>query len=351
MRMQKVRREQSDQSRASSPVSSSLLYAGEKASAGASGKAKPSIKSISNGHEVSEKSARGKRGRGKIVCGDALDVMSRLKVSEKFDVVIADPPYNIEKDFGNNSDSMRLNDYVDWCKEWSRHCLRLVKNDGLVYIYGYSEILAHVATQFPVEKQKWLVWHYTNKTVPSSRFWQRSHETILCLWKGRRPKINVDAIREPYTESYLKIAGKPRKETRCRYNGNGTRSIKTNYMAHPGGALPRDVLKHSALAGGAGSVERWFLCRTCDGVFAPSELSEHLECDVLKHPTQKPSALTARLLLSTCDFGGEDNPSVLIPFAGSGSECVVAKEMGVNYYAIEINPEYVQLIKGWLKNV
>ncbi|MGU9950961.1 MAG: hypothetical protein ACNYPH_01365 [Gammaproteobacteria bacterium WSBS_2016_MAG_OTU1] len=38
--------------------------------------------------------------------------------------------------------------------------------------------------------------------MPSSKFWQRSHQSILCIWKGERPYINVDEVREKYTDTY-----------------------------------------------------------------------------------------------------------------------------------------------------
>ena len=160
-----------------------------------------------------------------------------------------------------------------------------------ILIYGFPEILAHISVRYPLEKQKWLVWHYTNKAVPSLKFWQRSHESILCIWKEKKPQIRIDAVRENYTESFLKnAAGKVRKETYCRYS---TKGKKTIYQAHPKGALPRDVLKVPALAGGAGYSERWFY-RLC----FPNETEAHLEHNIIKHPTQKPAELTKKLIIS-----------------------------------------------------
>ena len=37
---------------------------------------------------------------------------------------------------------------------------------------------------------------------------------------------------------------------------------------------------------------------------------------------------------------------VFVPFAGSGSECVAAKELGLKYVGVEINSEYCDLIKN-----
>jgi len=166
----------------------------------------------------------------------------------RFAVIIADPPYNIGKDFGNNSDSRSLPDYIDWTKRWLSICFNHLADNGVIYVYGFAEILAHIAVQYPLDKQRWLVWHYTNKTVPSSQFWQRSHESILCLWKNKRPNLNIDAIREPYMDAYHRCIGKTRKGTEGRYSRSGQ---TTTYTAHANGALPRDVIKIPALAGGA----------------------------------------------------------------------------------------------------
>ena len=283
------------------------------------------------------------KGTGGIIRqGDFLRVSKSLG-NRKFDVIIADPPYNVGKDFGNDSDKRALGEYLEWTSKWLSLCLKHRAERGVVYVYGFPEILARVAAHHPIECQRWLVWHYTNKTAPGSKFWQRSHESILCLWEGKRPNLEVDQIREEYTEHYLHCIGKPRRETRCRYNRNGRTSI---YNGHKDGALPRDVIKVPALAGGAGRSQRWFVCRTCrNRIYPPRCLPDHDGHDVLKHPTQKPMELTRRLLLS-CINGTGGN--VLIPFAGSGSECVVAQSLDVNFVGVEINAEYVKFARKWL---
>ena len=284
-------------------------------------------------------------GQNSVIQGDALEMLGGFRNDNTFDVIIADPPYNIGKDFGNASDCRSLEDYLDWSESWIRQALRVLSPAGLLYMYGFHEIVARIASRFPIERQRWLSWHYTNKAVPSSRFWQRSHEAILCLWKESRPRLNVDLIREDYTRNYRNCIGKPRRETYCRYNSKGK---KTCYNGHSNGALPRDVIKVPALAGGAGRAERWFMCRTCGNkVLPPAELKHHRNCDVLKHPTQKPFSLTARLLDSVAVSGKK--PLALVPFAGSGSECVVAKGKGIDFLGIEINPEYVEFANKWLQ--
>ena len=283
--------------------------------------------------------------RSQLVCGDVVHVLAKHPVTHKFDVIIADPPYNIGKDFGTSSDTRSLGEYIEWCQRWINQCLDLLSFDGILYIYGFPEILARVASTFPIDHQRWLAWHYTNKTVPSLKFWQRSHESILCLWKPdhNRPCLEVDQIREPYTQGYKTNIGRPRAQTVSRFAQNGGRS--TTYQDN-GGALPRDVLKVPALAGGAGASERWFMCLDCDRrVYPPSEINKHRDCNTMKHPTQKPMELTRRLIQSRINGSGG---RVLIPFAGSGSECVLCEQLGLEWLGIEINQDYVEFANKWL---
>lgn len=277
----------------------------------------------------------------KIICGDAITEMRKMP-DASIDVIIADPPYNIGKDFGNNFDKRELTEYILWSTQWIRECIRVMKPSATLFIYGFSEILAHLSVAIPLQK-RWLIWHYTNKNMVSVSFWQRSHEAIICAWK-KKPIFNTDEVREPYTEGFLNgAAGKIR--TGKSVGRLSRKGIDTIYNAHERGALPRDVLKIPALAGGAGMVERWFLCKTCKCVCAPRELKQHITHDIIKHPTQKPLELTKRLLKSALP---SENAVVLIPFAGSGSECLAAMQLRVPFVGFELNPDYVKLANGVL---
>jgi site-specific DNA-methyltransferase (adenine-specific) len=113
-------------------------------------------------------------------------------------------------------------------------------------------------------------------------------------------------------------AGKVRPATIGRLSRNGKETV---YIAHPKGALPRDVIKIPTLAGGAGINER------------------------VDHPTQKPIALCDRLIISAKQKEG----IVLVPFAGSGSECVSAKKNDLDFIGFEINPDYIEIANKRLK--
>ena len=266
---------------------------------------------------------------------DCLNGMKQLP-DDSVDIIIVDPPYNIGKDFGNNSDKQSFHCYIEWVKIWLLECQRILKPSGTMFIYGFDEILAYISVLLPIKHHRWLTWYYTNKNVASLNFWQRSHESILCYWK-KVPIFNRDAVREPYTKGFIKgSAGKVRPASMTGRGGKG----ESVYNANPLGALPRDVIKVSTLAGGKSLQERLLYCKTCGKIIEPKDRKRHLTHDLIIHPTQKPLELTDKLIKSC-----KPNASftVLIPFCGSGSECIATLMNHGKYIAFELNPDYVLL--------
>lgn len=146
--------------------------------------------------------------------------------------------------------------------------------------------------------------------------WQRSHESILCCYFGN-PYFNRDSCREPYSKNYFKLDGKTRAKTIGRFS-NGVKS--TTYNVHSQGALPRDVIKIPTLAGN--SKER--------------EL----------HPTQKPVSLSEHLINPT--VRNDSSNLLVVPFSGSGSECVAARHLGIPFIGFEINKNYTTMANNRL---
>ena len=237
-----------------------------------------------------------------------LDVLRSLPREPSFDCVIADPPYN-------HGIWMRkpVDEYAAWCEEWLRECMARLRSGGLLYCYGWPEYLAHVAVRFRPDRQRWLIWHKSPCfTSFNSKFFQRTCEAILMLWHSNTlPKLYVDQIRVPHV-ARIERNGTERNRT-VRASGKSTRALFIHHTLM--GRLPKDIISFSP--------------RNNDA-----------------HPSTKPLKLTKYLLRAVLR---DDEPGdVLIPFAGSGSECRVAQSMGHNYLGIELDEKWVRLARETL---
>src|SRR5215831_9216190 len=69
-----------------------------------------------------------------IVLGDALEKLKDFQ-SESFDLIIADPPYNLGKDYGNNHDIKGFDEYLSFSRKWTKECHRILKSTGTLYVF------------------------------------------------------------------------------------------------------------------------------------------------------------------------------------------------------------------------
>src|SRR5947209_8020074 len=74
--------------------------------------------------------------RNKMICGDAIDVIKRLP-ENSFDLLFADPPYNLTKNFGSERfRQTSLEDYENWLESWLKECILLLTPTASVYVCG-----------------------------------------------------------------------------------------------------------------------------------------------------------------------------------------------------------------------
>src|SRR6478672_5603281 len=72
----------------------------------------------------------------KVICGDAFELLTKIP-ERSFDLLLADPPYNLSKTFGSETFSaMGPSDYEDWLDSWLTLCVTLLKETASVYICG-----------------------------------------------------------------------------------------------------------------------------------------------------------------------------------------------------------------------
>ena len=64
---------------------------------------------------------------GQLYQGDCLDLLAET-ADDTFDLVFADPPFNLGKDYGKTiSDSLQEEEYLAWCESWVKECVRTLK--------------------------------------------------------------------------------------------------------------------------------------------------------------------------------------------------------------------------------
>ncbi|SLN21248.1 DNA-methyltransferase [Oceanibacterium hippocampi] len=211
------------------------------------------------------------------------------------DLLIADPPYNLGKNFGNNIDLRERDAYTGFCRDWLAEATRVIRPDGSIYVFMGVRFIARLylmlEEDFGLHPQGWITWHYT-QGMGRKRGFSPRHEDILWFSPAERPPFNLDDVRIP--QKYFR---------------------KRNNMA---GANPGDVWQFSHV-------------HYCAEEREP-------------HPTQKPEALIARIVRASSRPG----ELVLDPFVGSGTTARVAKALGRDYLGFDINPDYVALTEARL---
>jgi len=80
----------------------------------------------------------------KIINGDCIEEMKRFPAGS-VDLAFADPPYNLEKDYGIYEDSNSANDYINWTEKWLIEVIRLLKPEGSFYILNLPKWTLHHA--------------------------------------------------------------------------------------------------------------------------------------------------------------------------------------------------------------
>lgn len=73
---------------------------------------------------------------GRLFEGDCIQILKSLPDSS-VDTVFADPPFNLKKKYGpNHSDNLSDFEYIEWCKEWIKECIRVLKPGGSFFLYN-----------------------------------------------------------------------------------------------------------------------------------------------------------------------------------------------------------------------
>ena len=134
-----------------------------------------------------------------LICGDACVELGKLP-SESVDLVIADPPYNLGKDYGNNIDLKAWHEYEDFTRKWLWEIKRILKSTGTLYVFMGVRFISKLFLILDEEMHfifnGWITWHYTQGMGRKQGFSPR-HEDILYFTKTDDFVFHLDDVRIP----------------------------------------------------------------------------------------------------------------------------------------------------------
>jgi modification methylase len=236
-----------------------------------------------------------------ILAGDCIASLRALP-SQSIDLIFADPPYNLQLEGDLHRPDSSLVDAVDddwdkfssfadydaFCRDWLTECRRLLKPNGTIFVIGSYHNIFRVGALMQ-DLKYWLlndiVWRKANP-MPNfrGRRFTNAHETLI--WASR------DAAAKKYTFNYEALK-----------SGNEDVQVRSD----------------------------WYF-PLCTG-------AERLKDEegAKAHPTQKPEALLARIILSASNPGDV----VLYPFFGTGTTGAVAKRYQRRFIGLERDPAYI----------
>ncbi|MGP6191604.1 MAG: DNA-methyltransferase [Vulcanimicrobiaceae bacterium] len=237
-----------------------------------------------------------------ILLGDCVAGMRELPTGA-YNLIVADPPYNLKKDFGPWKEVERKAEWRSWTQTWLTEALRVLADDGNIFVYGIHHHLCWVQCmmyELGFEYRRQIIWNYDNGFAGyGKRTLNACYEPLL--WFSKTGSYIYNPIREPYRSV-------ERLKHRIIKNGK-------TWEPNPEGRMAGDVWSFPTLAG------------------------RRFRDEKVKHPTQKPLTISRRIVRH---FSREGD-TVLVPFVGSGSECVAAVLEGRQYLGFELNPEYVRI--------
>jgi len=231
-----------------------------------------------------------------ILQGDALDLFKSIE-NDSVDLIIADPPYNLNKDYGNQSDNRSFDEYIEFTKDWTKEAKRVLKPTGTIYIFMGFRFISYLYQILEKDNElnfnNWICWYYTQGIGKKKGFSPR-HDDILMFTKTDKFTFNLDDIRIP--QKFYRSVNNMR------------------------GANPGDVWEFSHI--------------------------HYCQENRQNHPTQKPEGLIERMVLASSN----ENDFVIDPFSGSGTTLRVCQQLNRNCKGFELNSEYVEVTRKRLSD-
>ena len=246
--------------------------------------------------------------KNKIINGDSLKELKKIP-DETFDLIFADPPYNLQlKKELSRPDRSKVDavddkwdqfesfkSYDEFTFRWLKECKRILKKNGTIWVIGSYHNIFRVGT-----------------AIQNLGFWILND----VIWNKNNPMPNFRGTRFTNAHETLIWASKSKK-SKYTFNYQSMKSFNDDIQMRSTWNLP-----------------------ICNG-------KERLKNNGVKvHSTQKPEALLHRIILASSN----KNNFILDPFLGSGTTAVVSKKLGRSYFGIEKEKIYYEAASKRLRN-
>jgi len=245
----------------------------------------------------------------RVILGDCISEMEKLSKKYPdgvFDLVFADPPYNLKKDYKVYDDGLIDQEYIDWCNKWLELCVRLTKPTGSIFILNIPKWALEHAKHLNkfAYLQNWIVWDALS--TPKGKI-MPAHYSLLYYTK----------------------------------NSSGYTFNKPNMIDHPSYCVRNTCVesRHNGLFGTSYKVE-------LSDFWSDLHRIKHKK-DRDDHPCQLPDKLMDRII----NTFSKEGDLVFDPFAGAGTTAIRAIKNNRRYTTVEIDPSYKEITEKKLLDI
>jgi len=232
-----------------------------------------------------------------VYLGDIIDVLKELP-DRSIDMVYGDPDYNVGVRYGDKTYTKGFDEYIDWYAELARESLRVMKDDGNMFLINYPRQNAYLRVTFLdgacYDVQEY-VWVYNTNIGHTPYRFTTAHRSILHCRKSGKNRFYKDQVVVPYQNPE-------------------DRRIKKNIANGSKGRMPYS----------------WFYF----------DLVKNVSAEKSVHACQIPQDLSEMLIKAST----VERDIVMVLFGGSGSELEICKRLNRRYISAEIDEEYYEII-------
>lgn len=234
--------------------------------------------------------------------GDVIDILEKNIGDNSVDLIFADPPYNIGKDFNGRKDAWESDEsYLNWCYRWLDLCMDKLKENGSFYVMTSTQFMPFfdIYLNKKLDILSRIVWAYDSSGVQAKNYFGSMYEPILFGVKNKKNyTFNSNAI--------LVEAKTGAKRKLIDYRKNPPQPYNTE-------KVPGNV---------------WDYPRV-----------RYRMAEYENHPTQKPIKLLERIIKASSNEGD----TVLDPFSGTFTTSFTAKKLNRKSIGIEIDETYTKI--------